>query len=290
MSLKALILYATMTGNTTIIAETFAEQLDYYGFEVTMVRVTPKMNWDEYRDRCYFDDYDIVLLGSPIAESTIISPMANLLRLGPWKGEGPAPYNPEGVMGDLTFRRDSLPLMGTMNPDWKPTLGVVFTTYGGSFYGPDEANAALELLSLHLKLRKVQTVGKFACAGRERPIPVKHYEKALEMPMKGEAHFVIQLYRQDPTLAFFDRFSAEEIEIISQLAKKAPPFDFTIPLYETRGGKMPGTFYWHYDLWSKPGDRDIVKARCFISDLIEDYFFTLDGKPREAYTTYISMS
>lgn len=46
-------------------------------------------------------------------------------------------------------------------------LGVVFTTYGGGFYGSNEASATLELLKLYLEVQNVTVVGKFACCGKE---------------------------------------------------------------------------------------------------------------------------
>lgn len=290
MSYKALIMYASMTGNTNRVANVFQNQLEHYGFNVTSVKITPKMNWDEYRDRCYFDDYDLILLGSPIVESNMLSSLADVLRLGPWKKDMPAPYNPEGKMGDLTFRRASLPYMGVMSPNWEQKLGIVFSTFGGSFYGPDEAISTLDSLQLHLTIRGVSTIGRFACGGREMPRPVSKYAECLEHESMGEAHMAVQLYRQDPTLKYFERYTPQELETIKELAETAPEFGFTVPLYDTADGKMPGSMFWHYDLMTKPTERDLLRAELFINDVIEDYFLTLDGAPRKPLSTYVSIS
>lgn len=52
----------------------------------------------------------------------------------------------------------------------------------------------------------------------------------------------------------------------------------------------PGCAMWHYDFEHRPTERDLLKAKCFMADLVEDYFFTISGDPRPAYSTYVSIS
>jgi len=61
---KALILYASITGNTEKVAEAFGAVCREYGFEADLVKITPKRDWDEHP--VFVREYDLVLLGSPI--------------------------------------------------------------------------------------------------------------------------------------------------------------------------------------------------------------------------------
>ena len=63
---RALILYATMTKNTEKIARWFQETFEEYKWEVTSIRLKNTMDVDAVQPRVYFDDYDVVCLGSPI--------------------------------------------------------------------------------------------------------------------------------------------------------------------------------------------------------------------------------
>ena len=63
---RALILYATMTKNTEKVANWFQETFEYYNWEVQMIRLKGKMDWTEYEGKTFFDDYDVICLGSPI--------------------------------------------------------------------------------------------------------------------------------------------------------------------------------------------------------------------------------
>jgi hypothetical protein len=39
-----------------------------------------------------------------------------------------------------------------------------------------------------------------------------------------------------------------------------------------------------------PNDRDILKAKFLVADLVEDYFLTFDGQRGFVHSEYISMS
>ena len=63
---RALILYATMTRNTEKVATWFKETFEHCSFEVTMFHIKANADWKGMQERLYFDDYDVVCLGSPI--------------------------------------------------------------------------------------------------------------------------------------------------------------------------------------------------------------------------------
>ena len=132
-------------------------------------------------------------------------------------------------------------------------LGVVFTTYGGGFYGSNEASATLELLKLYLEVQNVTVVGKFACCGKETgPAGLRDGEIPKTF---GNVKLDAPVYYQD----------ADE-------------------------NYHAGSFFFHTHMETKPCARDIDKARYLISDLVEDYFFTNDGMRREPGSQYISIS
>jgi flavodoxin len=79
---KALIIYATMTRNTEKIATWFKETFEHYNFETTMFRMRAKADWKGMQDKLYFDDYDVVCLGSPIVAGSPLMIVTKALSLG----------------------------------------------------------------------------------------------------------------------------------------------------------------------------------------------------------------
>jgi hypothetical protein len=235
---RALILYSSLTGNTAKIAGVFADTFKFYGFHVKSLNINAKTDWEKEREETYFDDYDIICLGTPIIAGLPFDYINYSLGLTPWRGTGvgPRPGPPE----DLSFRRLGVGHIGVKNPQWKPALGIVFATFGGSFYGPDESLATLELLKQYLKLRAVDTVGMFACCGSCN----NHTEP------------------------------------------EAQPVSYTTSDGETH----PGTVFAHYNTPGSPKERDLLKAKFFIQDIVEDMFFTASGDVRKPESTYISIS
>ena len=78
---RALILYATMTKNTEKVANWFQETFEYYNWEVQMIRLKGKMDWTEYEGKTFFDDYDVICLGSPIVAGLPLQPVIDALSL-----------------------------------------------------------------------------------------------------------------------------------------------------------------------------------------------------------------
>lgn len=79
---KALIIYSSITGNTAKVAGWFQETFEHYNMEVTSIRVKNKMDWDIYEGKTYFEDYDVVCLGSPIIAGAPTKAMIKLFSPG----------------------------------------------------------------------------------------------------------------------------------------------------------------------------------------------------------------
>ena len=267
---KALILYSSLTGNTEKIALCFQETLEHYGFSVDFMKVTSKLNIS--RD---FSAYDLVCLGSMIIAGSPAKVLSKKLSLGggdgaptgdpmPAGGPGGPPSVPDlsGMPqggGDGTVGSgDNTPMAASYAGGPSPhgtyqPLGLVFTTYGGGFYGSNETMATLELLKLYLELQNVVVVGKFSCCGKET----------------GPAGL-----------------SDGEIPVTFGGVKLEPPVYYK----DADGRYHAGSFFFHTHMNDKPCDRDLNKARYLMADLIEDYFFTNDGIRRNAASQYISIS
>ena len=79
---RALILYATMTKNTEKVATWFNETFNEYGWETNLIRIMPNTNWEELQDKLYFDDYDLIALGSPSWAAGRSRPWVKALSFG----------------------------------------------------------------------------------------------------------------------------------------------------------------------------------------------------------------
>jgi hypothetical protein len=270
---RALILYGSMTRNTEKVATWFKETFEEYGWDVTFCRLLNRMNWEEWQDKLYFDDYDAILLGSPIVGGAPIQPVIKAMSMGAGgklesevqtnldkkEGSGAAPaYKPDHV-----WRRNNPPYSGILRAEDSRPLGVVFSTYGGGFYGSGEAQPVLETLKLYLQSSSVKVVGKFCCGGKET----------------GPAGYDLGV---KPAQMF----------IPGPKGKDVPPADVCDAVgYRMGDGSVkPGSYFFHYDLNNKPGPREEAKARAFAADFIEDYFMTYNGEVNCTMSELISMS
>jgi flavodoxin len=283
--LRALILYATMTKNTEKIARAMEESFLHYKWEVTFFRMTMKAaDWEGMQEKLYFDDYDVIALGSPIVAGYPLTVVNKVFSLGaggeleakvqeqvdagdgfqansdtikPPPGEvggpgGPDAEPPKKRIGAM-WRRRSCPFPGGPSADNYRPVGIVFTTYGGGFFGSNEALATLAALKLFLELANVDVIGQFACVGKEfGPAGLKEGEKPMlirpgQMP--------------DPNI------------------------------YETaEGEKITASYFFHGQPWNHPNDKDVIKAKILVSDLVEDMFMTYNGKRAQVKSEYISIS
>ncbi len=258
---RALILYATMTQNTEKVANWFRETFEYYNWAVQMVRIKGKMDWSEYEGKTFFDDYDVICLGSPIVAGLPLQPVIDALSLN---GDGSLltdvkkELSGEAVDKDKItraagsrWRRNTAPYPGIYNKKNSRPFGVVFTTYGGGFYGTGECQGVLKTLEVFLRNYDVDIVGEFSCGGREMG------PAGLDLGVKPRAYF-----------------------IPGPKGKNAPPADVRDPVIYTLadGTEKPGSYFFHYNNNEKPGPKEEARARAFISDVVEDYFMTYDGE------------
>lgn len=287
MKKKALILYASITGNTEKIAKAFQRSFEHYGFTVDMCKVTNKT---EYVPKNY-QDYDVVCLGSLIIAGSPTSAVIKRFSLGGGsdlesnvtknaeagldfnagggglKGpgpNGPMPGGPGGGMPpmggpggpdmDAPMGSGTLSYAGGPAPHgiYQP-LGIVFTTYGGGFYGSNEALATLETLKLYLETSSVKVIGKFACCGRE--FGPAGLADGVKPNIMGGGEIDDPVYYKDAD-----------------------------------GNYHAGSYFFHTHMNSKPCARDIQKAEALVADLLEDYFYSHDGIRKDVASQYISIS
>lgn len=293
---RALILYATMTKNTEKVAQWFKETFEYYKWDVTMYHLTMKAeNWIGMQDKLFFDDYDVVCLGSPIVAAYPLTVINKLFSMGAGgeleknvqkiidagkgfvmnsetMGGGPGkPGTPEGAPGAMpdmppmgaadatprvgaAWRRRQIIMNGAQLRDNYHPLGIVFTTYSGSFFGSEEAMTTLTVLKLFLGQQDVDVVGQFACNGKE-----------------------------------FGPAGLEEGQIpMNNVTRQPMPEP---EYYETSDGKkIQGCYFFHNHPWDRPGPREEAKAKALVADLVEDYFLTYDGARNNVGAQYISIS
>lgn len=285
---RALILYATMTKNTERIAFSMKDGFEACGWECNCYRLKKSNKWAEIQDNLYFEDYDVVCLGSPIVAGYPLTIINKLFSLGAGgelesnvqkmvdagggfkmtsetMGGGPGgvggtegPGGPggdpgaPGANGGPVFRRRNCSYPGGPVRDNYQPLGVVFTTYGGGFYGSGESEATLSALKLFLELQNVSVVGTFACCGKEfGPAGLDKGQKPNIMGMGSI---------QDPAY------------------------------YETASGTVQGSYFFHNQMWNHPNERDLNKAKYLVMDLVEDYFMTFDGQRGFVGSKYVSIS
>lgn len=289
---RALILYATMTHNTEKIANWFREAFEFYNWDVSIFKLAITNDWNSIQDKVYFDDYDVVCLGSPIVAGSPLQIIVRLFSLGggsgmdqtatmPQPGGAPPPGGPpaggpppggrkinqsadaaaQGSPWPLLWRRRNIPYQGMMAKGNSRPLGIVFCTYGGGFFGSDEALPSLETLKFYLKMNDIDVIGTFACCGRESgPAGLK----------PGEIPVCT-----DPEI------SGEE---------RAETFRDPEVYADIGGGEHIGSFFFHTHMEQKPNYRDEGKAKALISDIVEDYFFSHDDKLKRVGSQYITIS
>ena len=258
---RALIVYATMTNNTEKVANWFRETFEAYAWDVQMVKLTGKMDWSAYDGKTFFDDYDVICLGSPIVAGLPLQPVIDALSLngdGSLLSDIKKELNGEAVdkekiteAAGSRWRRNAAPYPGIYNKNNSRPFGVVFTTYGGGFYGTGECMGVLRTLEVFLRNYDVDIVGEFSCGGRERG------PAGLDLGVKPKAYF-----------------------IPGPKGENAPPADVCDPVTYTLadGTQTPGSYFFHYNNNEKPGPKEEARARAFISDIVEDYFMTYDGE------------
>jgi hypothetical protein len=296
---KALILYSTITKNTEKVANWFRETFEHYCMKTTMIRVTNNINWENYRGQLYFEDYDVVCMGSPIIGG---SPMKCMLKhfsagaassledrvtknfetgLG-FNAGGAGGFAPgavrDGSEGPMAL--DGPPpglLPGPGGPDGPPPMresvwhrpGMEIMPYPG---GPLKQEG-------YKPLGIVFTTYGGGFAGSDECLPVLA---------------LLKLYLEQLGAKVIGKFACCGREFgpaglddgVTPLQVKDPPVSYK----DADGNYHAGSFFFHCHANSKPGPREEAKAKAFIADIVEDHFYTSDGKRRNLSSEYISIS
>lgn len=263
MQNKALILYTSATGNTEKVACQFEKTLHTYGWDCDRVALHERESL--HGKQIYLDNYDLVLLGTPVisgAPAPVIS--QNIALVG---AEPPRLYSNQMIFPGSLFRPEQSP------------LGIVFVTYSGETFGPCEAQPALELATMYLQYLFIDVIGKFACPGRKEPKDTIDL-LATELNIHpSETARLIGIYERSPESPGLQNLSEDAVALLEQAVQD-----------KWRGEPIPvpAEFYegvWHRDLSTRPNHRDLQKAQFFLEEILEDYF-TAEGLPKRVGSVY----
>lgn len=300
---KAVVLYGSLTGNTEMVGKAMAEVLEEYGFETRCEKLVAGKDWKD--DPVVFWEYDIVVLGSLIVAGLPYKEVYQLLGLqGNRNIMGTSMHpgddmDPEmNPMGRLNIHSGVpgivAPSVATGSPgakgDQLPTIyGVVYTTYGGSGVGPPECYGTLAVMEELLRVNGVRTVGKFACPGKEiRHEAVDGIAKELGINI-ADSMAMINRFGVDPEAEEFRNMGPEKVAIIKKYMGIEDDYSM-LEKNDPLGIGKPGSTFWHYDSGKRPSKRDLIKAKIFMAEIIEDYFLTTTGDPRPPYAMYTCIS
>ena len=73
---------ATTWPKPPCVAEAMKESFEYYNWEVNCIRLKKSNDWAALQPDLYFDDYDVVALGSPIVAGYPLTIINELFSLG----------------------------------------------------------------------------------------------------------------------------------------------------------------------------------------------------------------
>lgn len=268
---KALVVYASVTGNTEKVARRFQQVFEKKGrawgdWECDIFKVTK----NTYKENVpySFQDYDFTCVGGPIWAGIpplylfddhlgALSKMMRPSGMGPGGpgNQGEPPPMPEGGM---PFGRG--PAGGTRK-------SIVFVTYGGQGSGPAECLASLEVLSL---FSGGKVAGKFACCGGmwdEPPIDVVANRFGW---MVGDATVAVDAYRANPDDPQFAKLTPEDRKVFEKAVKDTEKFKTGLDDAKRIAPMMRS---WHYDYEHRPIERDLLKAEIFLEEILEDYYW-----------------
>lgn len=252
---RALIIYATITGNSEKVAKTFEKVLLHYGFEVDVHKAT---NPNEFLP---ITGYDLYVVGTGIVGGM---PERNLL----------AAFG----AGNYTNMKQLAEIGGnTGAPQWgrgvKLSKGIVFLTYGGNRRGPSETLASEALLEMMMTEMGIQLMGVFACPGvvkrKQSHNQLDDLAAALNTGVEVVAP-MLQAYLDDPESEEVMSWKPEVRAAVKKASESVQSVDLRL-----LGMPRP----WHNMTTERPNERDLVKAEIFMSEFIEDVFL-----PEEADT------
>lgn len=293
-SYKALIVYSSITGNTEQVAMAFAETFREYNIAPTLVKLEGNYK-GELIPEPERNDYDFLLFGSPVIASLPYHDF--YIQFGAQDdygsrnfdgGHGPIQGVKDGGNGQPTFAGGVPMGMDPFGFGTNPKQHcIAFCTYGGFGQGPAEATATLEVLK-ELNHGK-NNVGFFACPGKVRWF---QSSKRLAETMKinqFRAQELIYRYTQDPAGPYFEDMDPAILSLIRTAAEEPLEKSFDFPALANNdplGIGKPGSNFWSYDLQNRPNHRDLAMAKAFLSDIIEDYYLSDTGQPRDASSVY----
>lgn len=267
---NAIIMYSSITGNTEKVAHVFADVLKAHNFNTALEKVHPQR--DYVKEPIYFDDCDLLCLGAPIIAAL---PYRELSSVIGWSGKHVELF--KGPRPDLS-RPGRL------------RAGVAFSTFGGTVAGPRECIPTLELEKEYLQLYGFTPVGQFACPGKQlRHGPVDELNARLKIDI-DDAQALLQRFMDHPDSAEFAAMDAGRLEIICKVASKMDFDENGHPLMageqvmfdnDPLGNGMQGSRYMHYNLQDRPHQRDLKMAEFFMTEIVEDFFLTADGRIRQ---------
>lgn len=279
---KALIVYASITGNTEKVAMRFKETIEKKGqpwedWVCDIFKVTKKT--DRKNIPYHVKDYDLFIIGAPIWAG--IPPQYlfddHLGALAPIM----MPEIFAEIMDPNKERKMDIPEgeMFERSKGWGPKKGIAFVTYGGQGQGPIEAQAALACLELRLEGGNIKCVGKFACCGKQWEEPTVDPLAAKFNWTVGDTTAAIALFRDNPNHPDFAKLTLDERKMFEKAVAMTTKYS---------GGAPAGFRAWHWDFAHRPTERDLLKAEIFLSEILEDYYG--GGIEMYPYSQYVSIA
>lgn len=292
---KALIIYASITGNTEQIAQAFADTFSEYNITPRLVKLEGNYLGEQIMD-VNVGEYDFVCIGTPVIASL---PYHDLyIHYGAQDDYGRRSFG--GAQGPGNGPQDDRHVEpGAPGGPGDPPGGdpnavqhrIAFCTYGGVGEGPTEATASLELIKELFHGNGF--VGFFACPGK-----VLYYEASRQIAQRLKinqfrAQELIVRFREDPEGPYFRDYDGEVLNMFRRAAEEMASDSFAVPAMADNDpleiGK-PGSRFWSYDLQNRPNERDIYMAKAFLSDIIEDYCLSDTGQLRKPSSVYWSIN
>ena len=295
MKKKALILYASITKNTERVANWFKETFEHYGMEVTMIKVLNGKRWLEgNEDKLFFDDYDVVCLGSPIIGGSPMKCMLTHFSAGAASSlednvaknaERGLGFNAGGAGG---FAEGEVKDGGPGMPPPPPGGPGMAPPPGGPGGPPD---------MIAWRRESVMTYpGGPHKPGMYKPLGIAFTTYGGGFCGPSECLPVLQLltlYLEDKGAKVIGRFACPGKEFgPAGLDDGETPMQIHEPpvYYKDADGKYhAGGFFHHTSNNQNPAPRHEAQARAFIASIVEDHFYTWDGKRREPDSEYVSI-
>lgn len=293
---RALILYASMTKNTERVAKAMAETFEYYNWEATLFKMTLKpSDWEGMQDQLYFDDYDVVCLGSPIVAGYPLTVVNKVFSLGAG-GQLEANVQKQ-VDAGKGFHMNADTMKGPPGGESSGGPGRSWRSWWSgrsreSRPSPPPAPSGRRRLCPYPADRP----GTITClwASCLRPMgagstaPMRAWLPWAALKLFLELNNVTVLGQFACCGKEFGPAGLEE----GEKPRLMGPGEMPDPkIYELADGtKVTSSYFFHGQPWNHPCQRDIDRAKTMVCDLVEDYFMTYDGKRAQVCSQYISIS